>query len=111
MSPALATFGTNGTARVHGGGGGGGTECGASSAGQDGHQTDNTKASGGAGELSGSNGGAGGLCAGNSCATVRRRAPTERTARMVEAAPAAAADGCASSPERSRSPVAFSACL
>jgi hypothetical protein len=69
VSPALATFGTNGAARAHGGGASGGTECGSSSSGVDGHQTDNTAANGGNGELSGEAGGKGGLCAGNNCST------------------------------------------
>jgi hypothetical protein len=67
VSPALASFGTNGTTRVHGGGGGGGTECGASNPGQDGHQVDNTQANGGTGDNAA--GGKGGLCAGSACVT------------------------------------------
>ena len=66
-SPALATIGSSGGLRVHGGGAGGGTECNTSNAGQDGHATDNTAASGGTGDNA--SGGKGGLCAGASCAT------------------------------------------
>ena len=54
--------------RTHGGGGGGGTECFSSSNGADGHDTDDTQANGGNGELGG-NGAKGGLCKGSGCAT------------------------------------------
>jgi hypothetical protein len=69
VSATVATFATNGAARVHGGGGSGGTECGSSSAGQDGHQVDNTAANGGNGDAISGDGGKGGLCSGHGCST------------------------------------------
>lgn len=70
VSPATASFGSAGAARVHGGGGGEGKDQNDGHVGADGHPGDNTPAAGGNGGSAGGDGGDGGLCAGNNCSVV-----------------------------------------
>jgi hypothetical protein len=66
VSPALATFGSSGASRVHGGASGGASAN--TTAGEDGHTADNTMAAGGtSSDGCGATGATGGLCAGNTC--------------------------------------------
>jgi hypothetical protein len=68
VAPSLATFGTQGAARVHGGGSGGAS--GQTTPGQDGHAADDNRATGGtSSDGNGATGASGGLCAGANCAT------------------------------------------
>jgi hypothetical protein len=75
VSPVAATFNGNGAARAHGGGSGAGEgiagTTGVGGAGQNGHDTNNTAASGGTKgtDCNSAAGAAGGLCAGAGCAT------------------------------------------
>ncbi len=69
VAPAVATFGTNGAARAHGGGSGLSRGVnGAGNSGTNGHAGDDTAASGGAApDINGAVGATGGLCSGNDC--------------------------------------------
>ena len=74
VSPVVASFGSGGVARVHGGASGGSEGCScnpetSADNGQDGHSADNTAATGGrSADVNAAAGANGGLCAGAGCA-------------------------------------------